>query len=496
MINSQSIAKRIAVSLVITIVVVLGLISVVSYFMTASAENKNYKHNIKTLETQLSVILEEPVFAYDKELINKIIKSYLPLKEISSIKVTDHRDIEFGKVVNPENQEETNRTIKLTDTDGNHTGNIIVGFSKDAVRSQLAVLVSEKLITLVISSLLLAMILVILIRSIVVKPVQVVTNVLSDIAAGGGDLTQRIPVVSKDEVGLLATNFNNFIQTVQDIVSDVAQGTSKLTNVSAQVSNVSHMTVEGTIEQKEQTEQSLIYLQQMSSATSEIAQNAEITAATGQETAATAEKSTEDVAFNLNQVQSLVNVLDNNAQVATELRTESENIGSVLDVIKGIAEQTNLLALNAAIEAARAGESGRGFAVVADEVRALAHKTRQSTDEIESIISSLQSKAEESFDASHKSKGLVAETIVSVEKTSEAFNEISGKMNQINDMIIQVASATEEQALITTDVTRTMEGLCSAAQKLTQESLQMETSSEEMIKVEQQLIEKISQFKY
>ncbi|WP_111978529.1 methyl-accepting chemotaxis protein [Algibacillus agarilyticus] len=495
MIKTNSIANKILISLVATILAVLGAISIVSYITSASAENEQYEQTQRSLDKQLLVILQDPVFSYDFKLIKSIIDAYTPLPEISSLEVKDHRGKQLAQT-SDNGDEDFTKVVELKGEDGAKIGSITVGYSRAAIDDRLTDNLIEKVITLIVSLILLSSILVVMIRKIVVQPVEQVSSILSDIAAGGGDLTQRVPVISDDEVGKLAKSFNSFIHTVQEIVSDVAQGASNLAELSGRVSHVCHTTSTSTRHQKEQTEQSLIYLKQLGEATAEIAQNAELTAATSQSAFETAGQSKVGVESSLGLVRSLVTELDNTAEVATELRTESDNIGSVLDVIKGIAEQTNLLALNAAIEAARAGESGRGFAVVADEVRALAHKTRQSTEEIESIISSLQGKAEESFEATHKSKGLVNETIHSVEKTSGSFIEISEQMSQINDMIIQVASASEEQANLTREVTQTMEGLCEDALQLANESEDMEQSSDAMVQVERQLSEKISQFKF
>ncbi|AWB67350.1 methyl-accepting chemotaxis protein [Saccharobesus litoralis] len=495
MIKTNSIANKVMVSLVITITAVLGIISIVSFFASQSSENEAYEQKQKSLDKQLLVILQDPVFSYDFKLIQSIIDAYTPLSEITSIDVKDHRGKELAKATD-KGETDFTAVLELKGEDGAKIGSITVGYSRQAISARLGALAWEKVITLIASLIILSAILVFVIKKIVVGPVEDVSRILSDIAAGGGDLTQRVPVASNDEVGVLAKSFNSFIQTVQEIVSDVASGASNLAELSGRVSHVCHSTSTSTQHQKEQTEQSLIYLKQLGEATSEIAQNAELTAATSQSAYDTAGESKAGVEASLELVRSLVTELDNTAEVATQLRSESDNIGSVLDVIKGIAEQTNLLALNAAIEAARAGESGRGFAVVADEVRALAHKTRQSTEEIESIISSLQGRAEASFEATHKSKGLVNETIHSVEKTSGSFIEISEQMSQINDMIIQVASASEEQANLTREVTSTMESLCDDAQQLAVESQEMEQSSDAMVKVEKQLSEKISQFKF
>ncbi len=491
-----SIANKVLMSLIVTITLVLGGVSSAAYFINISKENAQFEQTQSALATQMQVILRDPVFTYDFDLTKRIIDAYIPAADIAFITVTDHREKPIASMAKDKIEAAETQTLKLLDDEGKHIGIITMGFSKALMSKRLADGLIEKLITLIISLSLLCAILLLQIRKIVVQPLSKVSGILADIAKGGGDLTQSITIKSNDEIGLLSESFNSFIKRIREIVTEVAFGAQQLENLSTNVSDISNNASSNTQKQKEKSEHSLIYLQQLSEATAEIAQNAEITAATSQEASETATQSRLDVSQNLGNVNELVSELDNSAKIVTELRTESENIGGVLDVIKGIAEQTNLLALNAAIEAARAGESGRGFAVVADEVRALAQKTRESTDEIEQIILSLQNKSQESFDATHKSKSLVTHTIESTKKTSDSFIDISEKMNKINDMIIQVASASEEQSLLTKEMTETMQSLCTDAQTLALEAQEMTTSSNEMLEVEKTLTSNIHEFKY
>ncbi|MER2491031.1 methyl-accepting chemotaxis protein [Catenovulum sediminis] len=494
----QSIAKKVLVVLLIVNFVVLGIAAFWTMTIQTSDENDRYDANKAEVVKQLQVILQDPVFSYDFPLIQSIIDAYMPDPIIAQVKVTDHRDKDMAETKLKQEVELDGqaRWYEINSNDGELIGKVKIAFSRSAVDERLSSQWNQKWTSMFISMIVLSILLLILIRKVVVEPLTQVSNVLRDIAAGGGDLTQRIPVKTNDEIGTLANNFNSFIQKIQDIIADVAQGASGLGGLSSTISDVCHKTTMNTHEQKEQTEHSLNYLKQLSEATGEIAQNAELTASSTTEAFDMAAQSRSDVQTNLEHVQQLVDELENNAKVASELKSASENIGGVLDVIKGIAEQTNLLALNAAIEAARAGETGRGFAVVADEVRSLASKTRQSTEEIESIIASLQSRADDSYKASYRSKELVSETIESTEKTVQSFKAISDKMSGINDMIIQIASATEEQSLLTKEVSQGIEHLLDGATQLASETNELEHSTRAMIEVEQQLSEQIKQFKY
>ncbi len=494
----QSIARKVLVVLLCVNLLVLGLVAFGSMSVQTSGENERYENKKEAIVQQLKVILQDPVFSYDFPLIKNTIDAYMPDPVIAQVKVTDHRDKAMAETKLKQDIELDGQALwhDIKGDDGELIGKVKIAFSRSGVESRLASQWYEKLISMVISMIALSILLILLINKVVVKPLTNVSEVLADIARGGGDLTQRIPVRTNDEIGTLARNFNNFIEKIQTIITDVAQGANGLGDLSSSISSVCHKTSVNTHEQKEQTEHSLSYLKQLSEATGEIAQNAELTASSSTETFDLAAQSRTDVETNLSHVQQLVDELENNAKVASDLKAASENIGGVLDVIKGIAEQTNLLALNAAIEAARAGETGRGFAVVADEVRSLASKTRQSTEEIESIIASLQSKADDSYQASYRSKELVSETIESTNKTVGAFETISDKVRSINDMIIQIASATEEQSLLTKEVSQGMEHLLEGATKLTNETNELESTTGSMIEVEKHLSEQIKQFKY
>lgn len=494
----QSIAKKVLLALVSVNFIVLSAVAFWSMSVQTDNELERYQKNKQEIINQLKIILQDPVFSYDFPLIQNAIDAYFPNVSIAHIKVTDHRDKPMAETKTKDDIELDGEAqwYEVHSADDEMIGKIKIAFSRAAVDQRLDSQWIEKWTSMGVSMVVLSILLLILIQRVVVKPLTQVNDMLRDIAAGGGDLTQRIPVKTNDEIGTLATNFNQFIKKIQDIIADVAEGASGLGGISSSISDVGHKATLNMREQQDQTEHSLTYLKQLSEATGEIAQNAELTAATSTEAFEMAGHSQTDVETNLEHVQQLVDELESNAKVASELKSASENIGGVLDVIKGIAEQTNLLALNAAIEAARAGESGRGFAVVADEVRSLASKTRQSTEEIESIIASLQLKADDSYKASHRSTELVQETISSTEKTVRSFEQISEKVNGINDMIIQIASATEEQSLLTKEVSQGIEHLVDGAKQLTEETNELEGSTRTMMEVEQKLSQQIRQFKY
>jgi methyl-accepting chemotaxis protein len=397
---------------------------------------------------------------------------------------------------NSQSQADESVTIPLIWSDNTAIGSVEIGYSHEQVNNRLSNALYEKSLALIVTIILVGLVTVFLLKKIVISPLTELSSVLGDIAQGGGDLTQRIPIKSNDELGQLSHSFNSLIETVQSIVSSLALANEELANVAQRVKSVSERTNYDSQQQREQTNEALEHLIQLQEATVHIAQSAEQTSVNTNNVNHLSQSSMKEMNNNIEKVDLLFEELDDTANIVTKLRVESQNITKVLDVIKGIAEQTNLLALNAAIEAARAGESGRGFSVVADEVRALASKTHDSTNEIETIISSLQSQAQASFDATHHSKDLVSETKDATKNAHDALNDISEKINEINNMNTSIASGSEEQTQVTQSVQEGMQKVDDGAERLAQEASSLHSATEELTQVQAKLVEQIERFTY
>jgi len=247
-------------------------------------------------------------------------------------------------------------------------------------------------------------------------------------------------------------------------------------------------------QQNQELEMVATAVNEMTSAIQEVAQNTGNAAQAAQD----ATKMSQQGALTITDAMGIIDSLDTHVLTASDsinqLKKDSENIGGVLDVIRGIAEQTNLLALNAAIEAARAGEQGRGFAVVADEVRTLAGRSHDATEEIQVMVEQLQSGVASAVTNMEDVSKRAAEGVVQVEESAESLAEISGSVRIINDMNTQIAVATEEQNSVAAEVSRNIEQINQLSAETAQGAAQTEQNSQKLTELAEELRVMVEQF--
>lgn len=286
------------------------------------------------------------------------------------------------------------------------------------------------------------------------SPIKATAKLLKEISEGDGDLTHKLRVSSQDEVGVLCDSFNRFEEKLRHIIQAVSTQSQSLQLLSDQVKNNAQKNASAVETQQSNIESVASAITEMTSTVQEIAGNANQAAGSASETKDKSEQGQKAVKNSISKITLLSEERLNTSEVIIDLGKQTEQIGSILEVIRGISEQTNLLALNAAIEAARAGEQGRGFAVVADEVRGLAQRTAESTDEIERMIEALQKGSQSAVNAMKHGEGMIQSGVESINETGDILTDIFNSVESINDINFQVAAATEQQSQVVEEISR------------------------------------------
>ncbi|MFC6441225.1 methyl-accepting chemotaxis protein [Bowmanella sp. JS7-9] len=272
-----------------------------------------------------------------------------------------------------------------------------------------------------------------------------VVESLRDIAEEDGDLTVRIETRSQDEIGELVKYFNLFMEKLQGVVKDIVNTTFPLSQLAQNLNQLTDQT-NRTIEiQQNSANSAKRAVDNMNSSVTQVAESAAEAAKAANDASKAANDGQRVVDTTVKSIQTLADNVRETSDVIRKLEEDSNQVGVVLDVIKGIAEQTNLLALNAAIEAARAGEQGRGFAVVADEVRTLASRTQKSTEEIQTTIEQLQSAARSAVTVMNKGTEQAEQSVDTAHKAGDSLTEITKTIGRISQMNEQIAHSTDDQ---------------------------------------------------
>ena len=271
-----------------------------------------------------------------------------------------------------------------------------------------------------------------------------------------GDLREPVQCSGRDEITAVQVSFKQMQESLRDTLQGIQSAATQLASAAEELHAVTEDSSQGITRQNDEIEMAATAVTEMSAAVDEVARNANLTSDSSREAEQSAEAGRQQVSTTRSTIDQLSQRLENTSGTIARLAEEAIAIGRVLEVIRTIAEQTNLLALNAAIEAARAGDQGRGFAVVADEVRALAQRTQSSTQEIERMISAIQSASRESVDAMGESSTYASRSSAMASEADNALEQIAQRVSQINEMNLVIASAAEEQAQVAREVDRNL----------------------------------------
>ncbi|MBE0510261.1 MAG: methyl-accepting chemotaxis protein [Chromatiales bacterium] len=328
----------------------------------------------------------------------------------------------------------------------------------------------------------------------ITRPIQRLAETIG-IIDRDSDLSRRIDINSKDELGEMAHSFNDMLKKLHHSMREVSSSTSQLAAAAEELSAITIESNQAIETQRSETEQVATAMNEMSATVQEVSESAHKAAQAAHGADGSASKGRDVVQQTVDSIGQLADDVRSTSSVIRKLEGEAENIGTVLDVIRGIAEQTNLLALNAAIEAARAGEQGRGFAVVADEVRSLASRTQDSTTEIQTMIEALQHEARAAVDAMAKGEAQAESGVEKAAMAGEALAEITRAVTAINDMNTHIASAAEEQSAVAEEINRNIATISEVAEHNTENAEQTSRASEELAHLASQLQTLVAQFK-
>ncbi|SHE36393.1 methyl-accepting chemotaxis protein [Vibrio gazogenes DSM 21264] len=369
-------------------------------------------------------------------------------------------------------------------------GNELYGQSNHLIGQRILWNMMTSLISVVIG-----LILVFFIPKAITSAIYSVKDKIDDLTQGDGDLVSRLAVKTKTELGDLSGSVNNLLEQLQQLVKSVIDGVEKLGADTSHLQDVANKTEVIGHNQQQRLELLFQAFEQINIAIQEITTNAQHTSSKSDEASRSASNGMTLVDKNVTLNDKLSVSFQEASRKMSSLAADSDNITSVLDVIRGIADQTNLLALNAAIEAARAGEQGRGFAVVADEVRTLAQRTQSSTEDIQEMISGLVKGVNETQTAIQGGEEAVAESVGMADEMRHAFQDIRDLISTVQDMNIQIAAATEEQSSVIVDVNQGILELKELSDKATSVHQRVADTGNVVADISSRLSDLVSKFK-
>lgn len=332
-------------------------------------------------------------------------------------------------------------------------------------------------------------------QRIVLVPLNNITRLLKNIASSNGDLTRRLDESGNDEFADMAHWFNIFIGRIQGIVGQVVSNIAIMAKETLQLELLTKKTISRMDQQQRQIGDIADNITNMNTTAHDVATNAQQAANAADTANNKASHGSNVITQTLDSMSILSSQVLTASEVMIKLEKSGQDVGVVLEVIQGIAEQTNLLALNAAIEAARAGEQGRGFAVVADEVRTLASRTQSSTREIQEIIGQLQSDSVQAVEVMRRSSEQTNVSINHATETGASLESIVGAVNTILEMNTQIATAAEEQSVLTDNIKQSLDGIRELASSTTSTTEQLNTSAVQAATSNTKLLDIVKQFK-
>lgn len=406
-------------------------------FISLVTEQNTYFSNFKVLSTP------DNVRFFEQQLNDRSVAEVEKLRDLAESKMS-------GFDVDPVYwfAQSTARIIQLKKTE-NHLAESLITLTEQKAASARSAMITSIAIFVVIT-LFSTFVSVKAITDLTTR-VKDLTRVLSKVR-DENDLTVRATYEGKSELGQISLSLNTTLKKFSEVIDSLSQSSLTLASAAEETAQTCQYNSNTLVDQQDQIGLIATATEELSATVNEVAAKTQQTASSAKLVNKQSQEGLSTVQHSYQSIENLASEINDLAEKITHLHDSSNNINSVIDVIKSVADQTNLLALNAAIEAARAGEQGRGFAVVADEVRTLAQRTQESTLEIEGFIGSLQADVQTAFNVIDNSKEMSSRAVEDSRGVEKTLQDISIAVSEIFSMTEQIATATEEQAVVTQDI--------------------------------------------
>lgn len=505
--NWDSLRIRISLLTIASVSLILVLFGIYNYKFIQSESYKSHNEQIEQAIKRLQLSLPNPLWNYETASIEALLKSELASEIISELIIVNDEKVisgfshqsrdEIKPIINmPLDVTQYSKHALVFDDNGekNTVASLLVMTNDNAIKAKLKELLYTTFWQILILDVSIISLLIALINSNILKPLDRMRAAVLDLSQGNGDLTQRIQITRNDEIGNLAIHINNFIKKLHSMVAEINTLSSGVLKTAELCDGLSKDVLLGSSEQQKELDLVASSITEMSGAVQEVAHNAAKTASATDEASRNADHGYQVASISHDAISQLVEEVDRVADLINSLSTESSSIGDIIEVINGIAEQTNLLALNAAIEAARAGEQGRGFAVVADEVRVLSSRTHQSTEKIRNSINRLQQATSDVVSKMNDSKAKASKAGADGNDVKVSVDKIREHVGLIREMNISIAQSSEGQHSVSEEVNHSVHRIAGINSDIASKIARVADVSSELRRLSKQLNFLLNQF--